>query len=59
MSRSRQTLEKKRYAALEKWTNALESVHGAVLGKTSSSRGGIDPAMSDPFGSLRDFDGRL
>jgi COP9 signalosome complex subunit 2 len=60
---SRQNLEKRRYAALEKWTEALESVHGAVVGKTGGSGrgGGGDPSMgmpSDPFGPLRDVDGR-
>ncbi|KAG6883700.1 hypothetical protein C0992_008068, partial [Termitomyces sp. T32_za158] len=34
----KQSLEKKRYAALSKWTEALEGVHGAVVGKTSSNR---------------------
>jgi COP9 signalosome complex subunit 2 len=32
----KQSLEKKRYAALGKWTEALETVHGAVIGKTAS-----------------------
>ncbi|KAI0068030.1 PCI-domain-containing protein [Artomyces pyxidatus] len=39
----KQSLEKKRYAALDKWTDALESVHSAVVGKNSgggSSLGG-------------------
>jgi len=42
---SKQSLEKKRYAALNKWTEALESVHTAVVGKTATTRGpdpGID-----------------
>jgi len=43
---SKQSLEKKRYAALNKWTEALESVHTAVVGKTASTaRGGPDPGM--------------
>jgi COP9 signalosome complex subunit 2 len=62
----RQNLEKKRYAALEKWTEALESVHGAIVAKTgAASRGGggggaVGPSEmpSDPFGSLRDIEGR-
>jgi len=29
-------LEKKRYAALGKWAETLEAVHGAVIGKTAS-----------------------
>ncbi|KAG5340739.1 hypothetical protein C0989_000403 [Termitomyces sp. Mn162] len=44
----KQSLEKKRYAALSKWTEALEGVHGAVVGKTSSSRV-VDPMMSEGF----------
>jgi COP9 signalosome complex subunit 2 len=36
---SKQSLEKKRYAALNKWTEALESVHNAVVGKTATARG--------------------
>lgn len=40
----RQSLEKKRYAALNKWTEALESVHTAVVGKTATVRG-PDPGM--------------
>ncbi|OBZ68563.1 COP9 signalosome complex subunit 2 [Grifola frondosa] len=30
-----QSLEKKRYMALEKWSDTLESVHAAVVGKTT------------------------
>ncbi|KAJ6486210.1 PCI domain-containing protein [Mycena polygramma] len=30
-------LEKKKYAALDKWTGALEGVHAAVVGKTAPS----------------------
>ncbi|KDR85634.1 hypothetical protein GALMADRAFT_218727 [Galerina marginata CBS 339.88] len=41
----KQSLEKKRYAALSKWTEALESVHGAVVGKTATSSRGPDPGM--------------
>jgi COP9 signalosome complex subunit 2 len=40
----RQSLEKKRYAALNKWTEALESVHTAVVGKTATARG-PDPGL--------------
>ncbi|KAK2461487.1 hypothetical protein APHAL10511_005950 [Amanita phalloides] len=32
----KQSLEKKRYAALSKWTEALEAIHGTVVGKTAS-----------------------
>lgn len=42
---SRQSLEKKRYAALNKWTEALESVHAAVVSKTATAARGPDPAM--------------
>ncbi|TDL28184.1 PCI-domain-containing protein [Rickenella mellea] len=31
----RQTLERKRYVALTKWTEALEGLHSAVVGKTA------------------------
>jgi len=41
----KQSLEKKRYAALEKWTGALESVHAAVVGKTGGGRGGPEGSM--------------
>ncbi|KAF8963876.1 PCI domain-containing protein [Flammula alnicola] len=53
----KQSLEKKRYAALSKWTEALESVHGAVVGKTANtSRGPAEPGvLGDNFG-LRDSD---
>lgn len=44
----KQSLEKKRYAALNKWTEALEAVHGAVVGKTSGGRM-MDPGMSESF----------
>ncbi|EPQ60144.1 PCI-domain-containing protein [Gloeophyllum trabeum ATCC 11539] len=50
-------LEKKRYTALEKWTEALEGVHSAVIGKNGSTRG--DPAMGLPpesFGAMREMD---
>ncbi|KAJ7597344.1 PCI domain-containing protein [Mycena floridula] len=34
---TKQSLEKKRYTALRKWTESLEAVHGAVVGKTASN----------------------
>jgi len=40
-----QSLEKKRYAALSKWTEALESVHSAVVGKTATANARNDPSM--------------
>ncbi|KDQ63032.1 hypothetical protein JAAARDRAFT_120393 [Jaapia argillacea MUCL 33604] len=37
----KQTLEKRRYAALEKWTEALDGVHSAIIGKSGTGvRGG-------------------
>jgi len=38
-------LEKKRYSALNKWTEALEAVHMAVLGKTATGGRPGDPTM--------------
>jgi len=58
----KEVLEKKRYSALQKWTEALENVHSAVIGKspTTGSRSGAE-AMSmgpDPYSSsLREMDG--
>ncbi|KAL1762546.1 PCI domain-containing protein [Schizophyllum commune] len=51
----KQSLEKKRYAALQKWTETLESVHGAVVGKTAARQNeGAQMMMSgDPF-SMRE-----
>lgn len=34
-----QSLERRRYTALDKWTGALGRVHGAVVGKSSTSNG--------------------
>ncbi|PPQ77002.1 hypothetical protein CVT25_014819 [Psilocybe cyanescens] len=51
----KQSLEKKRYAALSKWTEALESVHGAVVSKTASTSRGPDPVLLGGEGfSVRD-----
>jgi COP9 signalosome complex subunit 2 len=52
----KQSLEKKRYAALKKWTEALESVHGVIVGKTASNGRGPDIGMlsSDIFGLRED-----
>ncbi|KAF5384946.1 hypothetical protein D9615_001144 [Tricholomella constricta] len=44
----KQSLEKKRYAALSKWTEALEAVHGAVVSKTSSGRM-MEPVMGESY----------
>jgi COP9 signalosome complex subunit 2 len=43
----RQSLEKKRYGALEKWIGTLEAVHGAIVGKI-----GI---VGRDFGSVEGF----
>jgi len=43
---SKQSLERKKYAALTKWTEALENVHNAVVGKTAPS------GRSGPGGDL-------
>lgn len=45
----RQSLEKKRYAALSKWTEALEAIHGTVVGKTASV-GRHEPGLMGPEG---------
>ncbi len=42
----RQSLEKKRYTALKQWTETIESVHNAVIGKTSSG-GRLDVLPSE------------
>jgi len=48
-----QSLEKKRYAALEKWTEALEGTHSSVVAKNSGGRGGGDGPMGDFYGMER------
>lgn len=51
---TKQSLEKKRYTSLRKWTEALESVHTAVIGKTASSnRGGDGPGFGSEAFSMR------
>ncbi|KAF8921849.1 PCI domain-containing protein [Mucidula mucida] len=42
----KQSLEKKRYTALKQWTETIESVHNAVIGKTSSG-GRLDVLPSE------------
>ncbi|KZP28944.1 PCI-domain-containing protein [Athelia psychrophila] len=57
----KQNLEKRRYTALEKWTEALEAVHGAVVAKTGGASRGQEQTMpSDPFTalSMREMEGR-
>jgi len=52
---SHSSLEKRRYVALQKWTDALNSVHAAVVGKSAGSSG--DPRLlSMPM--MQDFDTR-
>lgn len=53
----KQSLEKKRYAALQKWTDSLEAVHALVVGKTGSVRGPEASITHDGFG-LRDMESR-
>ncbi|PPQ72467.1 hypothetical protein CVT24_003091 [Panaeolus cyanescens] len=52
----KQSLEKKRYAALDKWTEALDSVHGAVVGKTANASRSGDPTLmaAEGFGLRED-----
>jgi COP9 signalosome complex subunit 2 len=59
----KQSLEKKRYAALERWASVLEGVHGTVAGKLA--RGGPDMASALGMGlpapeafSMREMDVR-
>ncbi|KAF5374988.1 hypothetical protein D9758_000524 [Tetrapyrgos nigripes] len=52
----KQSLEKKRYTALQKWSENLEAVHSAIVGKTApgAGRGGPDPNagfVEVPFGA--------
>ncbi|KIJ66370.1 hypothetical protein HYDPIDRAFT_26724 [Hydnomerulius pinastri MD-312] len=52
-----QALEKRRYVALHKWTEALEEVHAAVVAKTAG-RGGPEAFMGMPperFTEFRDI----
>jgi len=47
---SNRTLDKRRYVALEKWTEGLENVHVNIVSKlagTSGSRGGGEPGFVD------------
>ena len=57
MGLSRQALEKRRYNALDKWTEALESVHAVVISKNpGANRGPGDPGLGggDPFSAYPD-----
>lgn len=53
---SKQSLEKKRYTALKKWTDALESVHGTVVGKAASNGRTAEMGLLGPdfFGMRED-----
>ncbi|KAA1471383.1 PCI-domain-containing protein [Dentipellis sp. KUC8613] len=51
----KQSLEKKRYKALDKWTEALESVHTAVIGKNSGGGGGAARMDYPDVGYARDI----
>ena len=58
-SRVRQSLEKKRYTALAKWTDALESVHLAVVSKTATGSGRVpDPTIPGDTYGLREIESR-
>ena len=47
----RQSLRKKRYSALDKWSTALDTIHSTVIGKNhSGSRGDYGYGMGDAFG---------
>ncbi|KAI0323077.1 PCI-domain-containing protein [Amylostereum chailletii] len=46
----KQSLDKQRYAALDKWAESLESVHSAVLGKNSGGGMGRGVDFSESFG---------
>lgn len=53
-----QSLEKRRYAALDKWTEALENVHSAITGKIApSGRGGAsDIGMAFGLGPFAEME---
>ncbi|TFY68581.1 hypothetical protein EVJ58_g909 [Rhodofomes roseus] len=57
---TKQSLEKRRYDALDKWTGALESVQNAIIGKAQSGNRGTDTSFgvgSDPFsGPMREME---
>lgn len=42
---SRQSLEKKRYSALQKWADGLQSIESGILTKTAAGGRPGDPAM--------------
>ncbi|VDB86932.1 unnamed protein product [Peniophora sp. CBMAI 1063] len=51
----KQSLERKRYNALDSWTGSLESVHAAVVGKNSGNLGGRGAMDIGPGAYLPDF----
>lgn len=48
LTKHSQHLEKRRYAALERWTEALEGVHSTVVNKVSGGRAGDGSMMGMP-----------
>ncbi|KAJ3558997.1 hypothetical protein NM688_g605 [Phlebia brevispora] len=56
----KQVLEKRRYNALDKWTEALENVHAVVIGKNpgSGSRAPVDPGLGhgEMYPGLREME---
>ncbi|KAK0198778.1 PCI domain-containing protein [Armillaria mellea] len=50
----KQSLEKKRYTALKQWTETIESVHNAVIGKTSTGGRGDMGSMGSDTMPMRD-----
>ncbi|EPT03485.1 hypothetical protein FOMPIDRAFT_1028754 [Fomitopsis schrenkii] len=56
---TKQSLEKKRYDALDQWTNALESVHNAIIGKAQVGNRGVETfgVTTDPYsGPMREME---
>jgi hypothetical protein len=45
-------LAKRRYAALDKWTEALENVYGAVISKSGGNQQGDPRMMGAGMGGL-------
>ncbi|KAF8665477.1 hypothetical protein AX16_000495 [Volvariella volvacea WC 439] len=50
---SKQSLEKKRYAALRNWTETLDSVHAAIVNKTASNARGFDGPLGPEGFAMR------
>jgi len=64
LSFCRQSLAKRRYTALSKWTGALENIHATVVSKAVSHQrgpeGGMGMGMRSDYEGVfpRDYDGR-